>query len=105
MKRGFEEPSGEPALKKANFRPVGPAVYPPPVQQGLPAPPRPGVPVAAVNQGPTTLPTSTPGYRLTHNPQAAAAAAQGQPYRQLKVEDALNYLDKVRGRPCGARTG
>lgn len=98
MKRGFEaEPAGEPQSKKGNFRPVGAVPYAP---QGAAVPvaqPRPPVPTGPAPAA-VTVPVTTPSYRLTHNPQAAAAAASGQPYRQLKVEDALNYLDKVGAR-------
>lgn len=96
MKRTLEPESTDPAAaaKKGNFRPLGtPAPYPQPVPPALrpaAAAPAPAAPA------PATGVITTQAYRLTHNPQAAAAAANGQPYRQLKVEDALNYLDKVR---------
>ncbi len=70
MKRTLDDAS-EPPLKRGNARPVA--------QQPLP---------------PAVAPAARPlTYRLTQVPVSQ------QPYRQLKVEDALAYLDKV----CGVR--
>ena len=69
MKRGLDE-AGEPPQKRGNQR--GAAVAPPAQAQ----------PQAA----------RAPVYRLTHTPLPQGT----QPFRQLKVEDALAYLEEVR---------
>ncbi len=69
QKRGLEqEQSGEPPMKRGTQRAAAPPVVHPPAQ--------PRVPV----------------YRLTHTPVPVGQ----QPFRQLKVEDALAYLEEVR---------
>ena len=78
MKRGFTpEAVAEPPQKRATPPPPPDAAF---AAGRGPMPP----PEAAMQPRPTQ-------YRLTHTPVPSGSA----PYRQLKVEDALTYLDQV----------